>query len=377
MRYVYFPDFVKTFRACISFLASIEEYIKGIIIHASKCDLTLKKSYKYLLYTEGAFRRFASEYLTEIDKEDLKEHFIDLMTGNRELDGNIAIEKVQSSFSIHIQHESTHTVDLIATELVNQFCMVVENEIAIYEGKPEKYTPDISITINGDEQTSGTIENPETAIEEHNAAEPSDQVPAENSNHKNNDNTNAQETAMKNHNDSDDSEQTLADISAQPVTDIYPENQEARIIIHDCILDIVLVIDELLDLGKDISSWINRHTSSTPYAQCPKWQQYHDSYREYQMHTNHLLSYLKIYGCNELKEKITSAIKLNSDSFWRCYPVRMLRPSTSLEEINQYEMLLTEIASKLPKKTKPLSSCPEKNEKEFSDAQEDKFQASE
>ena len=369
MRYVYFLDFVKTFRACISFLSSTEEYIKGIIVHASKCDLTLKKSYKYLLYTPGAFRSFASEYLTEIDKDDLKEHFIDLMTGNRELDGKIAIEKVQVSFSIHIQHESTNAVNLIATELVNQFCMVVENEIAIYEGKPEKYTPDQAFANNGDEQNNGLIEQPETSIEVDNVTAHSNYVPTDNSTPQSYHNTDAQESVKEKNNDSDNSEQTLADI--------YPDNQEARRVIHDCILDIVIVIDELLDLGKDISSWFNRQHGSAPFAKCPEWQQYQDSFKEYRKHNNHLQSYLKIFGCNDLNKKITSAIKLNSDSFWRCYPIRSLRSIITLDEINQYEMLLTEIANKLQEKSKSLSSCPKKNEKEFSGAQRDESQAPE
>lgn len=347
MRYVYFYEFAKAFRDCIPSLSSIEEYIKGLIVNASKCDLGFKKSYKYLLYEDGAFRSFASNYLTEIDKEQLKYHFKDLMTGNQELDGKIAIEKVQGSFFIQIPQDEANAVDLIAAELVNQFSMVVENEIAIYEGKPIKHASDPSTTFLADEQNSGIIELPETVIEEHNVAATSDQGSADYSNQKNNYNTNLRETEMGSHNDNNDSKIPLADTSDSQDADIYPDDQKEREAIHDCILDIVLAIDELLDLGQDISRWVNRQHGSAPYEKCPEWQQYQDSFKEYQKHNNHLQSYLKINGCKELQEKIISAIKLNRDSFWRCYPIRVLHPIITLDDINRYEMLLIEIANKL------------------------------
>lgn len=111
--------------------------------------------------------------------------------------------------------------------------------------------------------------------------------------------------------------------------------------INDKIIEILILIDSMLDLGKKIAYWQKRHTISKPYSQCPSWQELHDNYDRYNKLNIELRVLCRKYSLELLKQAITLSEQFSVDSFWRCYPMRNCRTWDTLDKIDEYKSELS------------------------------------
>lgn len=114
-----------------------------------------------------------------------------------------------------------------------------------------------------------------------------------------------------------------------------------RVSINEKINEILLLIDIMLELGKEITDWQKRHTISTPYSQCPSWQELHDNYDRYNKLNIELRVLCRKYSLELLKQAITLSEQFSVDSFWRCYPMRNCRTWDTLDKIDEYKSELS------------------------------------
>ena len=117
-----------------------------------------------------------------------------------------------------------------------------------------------------------------------------------------------------------------------------------RVNINEKINEIVLLIEVMLELGKEISTWQDRHTMSTPYSKCPVWQLFHEKYDRYHVLSIELRALCQKYSIKLLESAIQLSEQFTADSFWRCYPTRKCRTEDTLSKIVDFQRNFTNVS---------------------------------
>ena len=119
--------------------------------------------------------------------------------------------------------------------------------------------------------------------------------------------------------------------------------------INEKINEIILLIDVMLQFGKDFVEWQRRNTMSTPYSQCVSWQKLQDKYDRYNNLNIELRTLCQKYHIDLLESSFQLSKQFSINSFWRCYPVRYLPTLDTLETIQDYKRILFSISAMLEK----------------------------
>lgn len=122
-----------------------------------------------------------------------------------------------------------------------------------------------------------------------------------------------------------------------------------RVSINEKINEILLLIDIMLELGKEITDWQKHHTMSTPISQCSSWQKLHEKYDRYHDLTIELSILNRKYHIELLEPAITISKRFSADSFWRCNPIRYFRTWDTLKQIEELSTILSNISNELEK----------------------------
>lgn len=122
-----------------------------------------------------------------------------------------------------------------------------------------------------------------------------------------------------------------------------------RVSINEKINEILLLIDIMLELGKEITDWQKRHTMSTPFSQCSSWQKLQEKYDRYHYLTIELSTLNRKHHIELLESAIMISKRFSADSFWRCNSIRYCRTWDTLKQIEELSTILSNISNELEK----------------------------